>query len=374
MTAAENIDDKTSATGDATAPATSPTPEAAPGARFAAYLRRVRPQIDDYLARTAAACVPGTPERTAGDLGRYLYGPLARFTASGGKRTRPALALLGCEAVGGEASAAMSTAAAIEVFQSAALIHDDIADKSELRRGEPCTYVTEGTGVAINIGDLGLSDVLGYVLRDQALPADVRLSVMEKLFQMEERTIEGQALDLGWVRDRRWDISPEDYLYMASHKTAYYSAAIPLVAGAIVGGGNEAQLEALDGFGMAAGLAFQLQDDLLNLVGDAEAQGKDFRSDITEGKRTLLVVWALAHLAGAEKDELVGILEAQTADPARLARAVELIDQAGAVEHVKAYAHELVAQAKDLLCDVELNGPARETLVSMADFFVERAG
>ncbi len=364
MTAAENIDDKTSA----------PGAEGPEGARFAAYLRRVRPQIDDYLARTAAACVPGTPERTAGDLGRYLYGPLARFTASGGKRTRPALALLGCEAVGGEASAAMSTAAAIEVFQSAALIHDDIADKSELRRGEPCTYVTEGTGVAINIGDLGLSDVLGYVLRDQALPADVRLSVMEKLFQMEERTIEGQALDLGWVRDRRWDISPEDYLYMASHKTAYYSAAIPLAAGAIVGGGTEEQIAALDAFGMAAGLAFQLQDDLLNLVGDAEAQGKDFRSDITEGKRTLLVVWALAHLAGAEKDELVGILEAQTADPARLARAVELIDQAGAIEHVKAYAHKLVAQAKDLLCDVELNGPARETLVSMADFFVERAG
>lgn len=345
-----------------------------PGERFAAYLAAVRPAIDGYLADTAAACVPGTPAQAAADLDRYLYGPLARFTASGGKRTRPALALLGCEAVGGEASAAMSTAAAIEVFQSAALIHDDIADKSELRRGEPCTYVTEGTGVAINIGDLGLSDVLGYVLRDQALPADVRLAVMEKLFQMEERTIEGQALDLGWVRDRRWDISPDDYLYMASHKTAYYSAAIPLVAGAIVGGGSEEQLAALDGFGMAAGLAFQLQDDLLNLVGDAEAQGKDYRSDITEGKRTLLVVWALAHLDPAGKDELVSILESQTTDDDELSRAVELIEQAGAVEHVKGYARELVSQAKEHLAGVALTDRARETLVSMADFFVERAG
>lgn len=216
--------------------------------------------------------------------------------------------------------------------------------------------------------------MLGYVLRDQALPADVRLAVMEKLFQMEERTIEGQALDLGWVRDRRWDISPDDYLYMASHKTAYYSAAIPLVAGAIVGGGSEEQLAALDGFGMAAGLAFQLQDDLLNLVGDAEAQGKDYRSDITEGKRTLLVVWALAHLDPAGKDELVSILESQTTDDDELARAVELIEQAGAVEHVKGYARELVSQAKEHLAGVALTDRARETLVSMADFFVERAG
>lgn len=139
----------------------------------------------------------GTAEATRTDLDRYLYQPLERFTASGGKRTRPALALLGCEAVAGDPAAALSTAAAIEYFQSAALIHDDIADKSELRRGEPCTYVTEGTGVAINIGDLGLVNVLALVLRDEKLPADVRSDVAERLVQMEERTLEGQALDPG---------------------------------------------------------------------------------------------------------------------------------------------------------------------------------
>lgn len=348
--------------------------EEKPGALFAAYLQRTRPQIDDYLARTAAACAPGTPEATAADLDRFLYAPLARFTTSGGKRTRPTLCLLGCEAVGGEAARAMSAAAAIEVFQSAALIHDDIADESELRRGEPCTYVTEGTGVAINIGDLGLTDVLGYVLRDRGLPADVRLAVMEKLLQMEERTIEGQALDLGWVRDGRWDILPEDYLYMASHKTAYYSAAIPLVAGAIVGGGTPEQLAALDGFGMAAGLAFQLQDDLLNLVGDADAQGKDFRSDITEGKRTLLAVWALAHLGDLQRDELLHILGRETTDAVALARAVELIDASGAVDYVRGYARELVADAKAHLVGARLEETPRDVLLSMADFFVERAG
>ena len=347
---------------------------AARGARFAAYLGEKRPQIEAFLSKGAPACEPGCEAGPRADLERYLYAPYARFTASGGKRTRPALCLLGCEAVGGDPALALSAAAAIENFQSAALIHDDIADKSELRRGEPCTYVTEGTGVAVNIGDLGLSIVLGGVLADESLPAEKRLAVMAQLYRMELRTIEGQALDLGWVRDRRWDIAPDDYLYMASHKTAYYSAAVPLVAGAIVGGGTQVQLDALDGFGMAAGLAFQLQDDLLNLVGDAEAQGKDYRSDITEGKRTLLVVWALAHLGQAERDELIAILESETADPERLARAVGLIESAGAVDHVRAYARGLVAEAKAHLQGVDLDENARLTLESMADFFVERAG
>ena len=276
--------------------------------------------------------------------------------------------------MGGDPAAALSTAAAIEYFQSAALIHDDIADKSELRRGEPCTYVTEGTGVAINIGDLGLVNVLALVLRDEKLPADVRSDVAERLVQMEERTLEGQALDLGWARDGRWDISVEDYLYMASHKTAYYSAAVPLVTGALCGGGTPEQLRALDEFGMRAGLAFQLQDDLLNLVGDAEAQGKDFRSDITEGKRTLLVVWALAHLGDLQRDELLHILGRETTDAVALARAVELIDASGAVDYVRGYARELVADAKAHLVGAHLEETPRDVLLSMADFFVERAG
>ena len=346
----------------------------APGALFVAYLGEKRPQIEAFLAECAPACVAGTAEATRADLDRYLYQPLERFTASGGKRTRPALALLGCEAVGGDSAAALSTAAAIEYFQSAALIHDDIADKSELRRGEPCTYVTEGTGVAINIGDLGLVNVLALVLRDEKLPADVRSDVAERLVQMEERTLEGQALDLGWARDGRWDISVEDYLYMASHKTAYYSAAVPLVTGALCGGGTPEQLRALDEFGMRAGLAFQLQDDLLNLVGDAEAQGKDFRSDITEGKRTLLVVWALAHLGDLQRDELLHILGRETTDAVALARAVELIDASGAVDYVRGYARELVADAKAHLVGARLEETPRDVLLSMADFFVERAG
>ena len=161
---------------------------------------------------------------------------------------------------------------------------------------------------------------------------------------------------------------------MATHKTAFYSAASPLSIGAICGGGTDGQVEALRSFGMDAGLAFQLQDDLLNLVGDAGEQGKDFRSDITEGKRTMVVCWALEHLAGDERGELLGILSSHTTDASALSRAVELMAAAGAVNAARDYAHKLARSAKGSLDGIELAGDARAVLESMADFFVERRG
>lgn len=353
------------ASGSAAAGPAAPTPNS-----FASFLASRRGTIDQHVMASVPS--PAPDSASTPQLERYLYAPLRRFVASGGKRTRPALCLLGAAAVDAPEERALSVASAVELFQSAALIHDDIADKGELRRGQPCVHVTEGAGVALNVGDLALVATTATVLRDEHLDDATRLALLNEICSMEERTLEGQALDLGWARDGRWDVSVDDYLYMASHKTAYYTAAVPLACGAICGGGSKQQVEALRAFGMDAGLAFQLQDDLLNLVGDSEAQGKDFRSDITEGKRTLLAVWALEHLGAQDRDELVALLSSETGDPAKLARAVELMERAGSIEYTRSYALQLVKQAKAHLDGVQLNGDARNTLLSMADFFVER--
>ncbi|MBM6774374.1 polyprenyl synthetase family protein [Olsenella profusa] len=343
---------------------------------FVDYLTRRLPLVEQALADAADA--PLTEGGCAADLRRYLYGPLARFTASGGKRVRPVLALLGAEAVGGEAQDALSCAVAVELFQSAALIHDDIADEGELRRGEPCLYRTEGVGLATNAGDLALTQVFEVVLADARLDDARKLRVLSELVRMERHTLEGQALDLGWVRDGRWDVTSEDYLYMVTSKTAWYSAAIPLYVGALAGGGAQEAARGLLELGLTAGVAFQLQDDLLNLVGDAEAQGKDFRSDVTEGKRTLAVVWALEHLGEQDRAELVGLLASGTTDPAELARAVELIERGGGVERCQTLARERADEAKaradELAAASHITVEAHDLLVSMADFFVERAG
>lgn len=361
--------------------------------------------VEQNVAKSAAA-KPAACNSVIADLNTYLYQPLRGFSATGGKRVRPALVLLATQAVHGNVEAALPVACAIEDFQSAALIHDDIADKSELRRGEPCLYRRLGTGLAINVGDAALVHTIRRICHSNAYDKTTRLRLIDALISMQEHTLEGQALDLGWTQENRWDITPDEYLFMATSKTAYYSAAYPLLCGAIVGGGTAEQRSALEAFGLKAGLAFQLQDDLLNLVGDAKTQGKDFRSDITEGKRTLLVVKAIeVLLANAEgnaesntkdssaKDnvggnaksstpsvavakasykKLISLLSSKTNDPILLEEAVELIVSTGAVDDVRAYAQTLIAEAKGYLEEAPFDAEARDTLLSMADFFVNR--
>lgn len=331
---------------------------------FAAYLAEHHHDLDAYLDSFF------TEQTQNADLERYLYAPLAAFSANGGKRHRPLICMLAARAVGGDPARARSAAAAIEHFQSAALIHDDIADKGQLRRGKPCMYLTEGVGRAINCGDYDITLSTDAVLRDEALDAPLKLRVLGELTAMMQRTVEGQALDLGWVQNERFDLTVQDYLTMATLKTAHYSGAVPLAVGAMVGGGSEQQVEALRSFGLATGLAFQIQDDLLNLVGDAG--DKDFRNDITEGKRTLVAVHALEHAESETRRELVKILRSGTQDAALLERAVEIFDETGSIAFAHDYALRLTERAKEELSGIELENDCRKLLLSMADFFVER--
>ncbi len=331
---------------------------------FELYLKRNSKKFDDYLA---TFFVDGTHP----DMQRYLYGPLARYSSNAGKRHRPLICVLACQAVGGDPDRVRNAAAAIEHFHTAALIHDDIEDSSLTRRGEPCMHISEGEGLAINAGDLALSLVTGAVVDDPVLDDATKLKVLHELVEMTTRTIEGQALDIGWARDDRFDLTVDDYLLMANHKTAFYSGAVPLAIGAIVGGGTAEQIDALRSFGMAAGLAFQIQDDVLNLVGTREATKKDFRSDITEGKRTLVAVHALQH--SHQRDRLLAITSARETDPALLAEAVEIMREAGSVDFANDYARDLVVSAKG---DLEQELPktkAKDLLLSMADFFIKRS-
>ena len=332
---------------------------------FELYLKRNAKKFDEYLA---TFYVDGTHP----DMTRYLYGPLAAYSNNAGKRHRPLICLLACEAVGGDPKLAWPAGASIEHFHTAALIHDDIMDASQTRRGEPCLHVREGEALAINAGDLALSLVTGTVVDDPNLGDVLKLRVLHELVEMTTRTIEGQALDIGWARDDRFDLTIEDYLLMANHKTAFYSGAAPLAVGAIIGGGSEAQIEALRAFGMSTGLAFQIQDDVLYLVGTRESTKKDFRSDIAEGKRTLVVVHALGN--SSKRERLLAILSARDNDTAALDEAVGIMQEAGSIDFAKGYAEKLVLEAKDALEVALPHSRARDLLASMADFFITRNG
>ncbi len=328
--------------------------------------------LDCYANKVGELVNSYIPQGSHEDMARYLYDPLMRFSENGGKRHRPLICFAACIAVGGNVDRAMSAAAAIEHFQTAALIHDDIADDAELRRGKPCLHLTEGLGLAINMGDLGLMLVNGTVIKDPMLDDATKVRVVNELIDMTKRTIEGQALDIGWARDERYDITPEDYLVMATHKTAHYSGAVPLAIGAIVGGATDAEVEALRNYGLDTGLAFQIQDDLLNIIGKEESTKKDFRNDITEGKRTLVVVHALHTLEGADRARLVEVLSSKERDPEVLAEVVELLDRAGSIDYARSYAENLTSIAKNRLREMVEPSDARDLLESMADWFVNR--
>ncbi len=333
---------------------------------FIEYLTQAGPRIDAHIRGYLTAVPKGS------SLDRYLYGILDEFIMRGGKRMRPAMAMLGSEAVGGDPEAALATGCAIEVFHAAALLHDDIMDCSQLRRGEPCAHITHGIPLAINAGDYALGLVCTMVVRDKGLDDATKLAVLEVISEMSQRTVEGQALDVGWVRDEVFDLVPDDYMQMALGKTGFYSGIAPLKAGAIIGGATEQELEALAGFGKACSIAFQIQDDLLNLIGDEETMGKDRLSDILESKRTLMVIHCLAQADAADRERLVALLRLGSEKDAQQADEVlGLMQKYGSVQHAREVAEQLIAQGQSQLAVLRPSN-ARNILSAMAEYFLRR--
>lgn len=351
---------------------------------FATYAAHIRRALATWAPQHKSAVYTPTctlPGHITNNLDAFLYEPLAQFVQGKGKFIRPALCLLGAHIAAGEAvqtevlpDALVRLACALELFQAAALIHDDIADESLVRRGNPCLYRTHGTGLAINMGDCALVDASKLIctLNAEGLPSNAALQLLDEFLTMERTTIEGQALDLGWSRARTWNLAPSDYLVMAELKTAHYSLASPLVLGALFAQAPKALCSALREFGRAAGVAFQLRDDYLNLFGN-KAQGKDMCSDIIEGKRTYLTLYALEHLPSELQHELIDILAAKTNTARELARACKLIEKAGAPAASLAKERELVEQALHTLDKAQLAPKHIQLLADLCHYVTHRS-
>lgn len=356
---------------------------------FATYAAHIRRALATWAPQHKSAVYTPTctlPGHITNNLDAFLYEPLAQFVQGKGKFIRPALCLLGAHIAAGERAAgeAVQTevlpdalvrlACALELFQAAALIHDDIADESLVRRGNPCLYRTHGTGLAINMGDCALVDASKLIctLNAEGLPSNAALQLLDEFLTMERTTIEGQALDLGWSRARTWNLAPSDYLVMAELKTAHYSLASPLVLGALFAQAPKALRDALREFGRDAGVAFQLRDDYLNLFGN-KAQGKDMCSDIIEGKRTYLTLYALEHLPSELQHELIDILAAKTNTARELARACKLIEKAGAPAASLAKERELAQQALHTLDKAQLAPKHIQLLADLCHYVTHRS-
>ena len=237
-----------------------------------------------------------------GEPVQWLYGPMREYPSRPGKALRPALCLSAGRAFGATSEELLGIAVAIELLHNAFLVHDDVADGSEMRRGRPTLSATYGLAAALNAGD-GLAIVAGQVLRraTRRLDRDLADLVWGEFDTMAMRTLEGQATEVGWQLDNVEDLGPDDYLHLIMHKTCWYTPIHPLRVGAIVGSGGTVELGPLVRFGFHFGAAFQIRDDLLNLVGDEQTYGKEILGDIYEGKRTLPLMHLVSVATGKDR-------------------------------------------------------------------------
>jgi geranylgeranyl diphosphate synthase, type II len=267
--------------------------------------------LEDYLAECKAAC-DGEIDRlfAAGERGSSsLYDLILDYPRRGGKALRPALSIATCLGLGGHLEAILPTAATLELYHNAFLIHDDIEDESWRRRGRPTLHIDHGVPIAVNVGDAMLSMSLQPLLDNvQRVGLGPALRILQAVARMTRQTVDGQALELEWVRSNAWQLDDTDYLAMVELKTSWYSFITPLQVGAIAAGAGPDQLEPLESLGRHLGAAFQITDDLLNLRANPEEYGKEIGGDLWEGKRTLMLLHTLRCAEPGDRDRAVRLL------------------------------------------------------------------
>ena len=292
--------------------------------------------------------------------------------SAGGKRLRPCLVLLSCEAVGGRPEDALEAAAAVEILHTFTLIHDDVMDRDELRRGVRTVHVLWGVPMAIIAGDALFARVfeaLAENVRRLGLPAEKAVEIFRSISLASFEICRGQAMDIQMAQ--RGTVSEREYLEMVSGKTgALLDASMKI--GAIIGGGSEREIGALSVFGRKIGIAFQIRDDILGITGEESKFGKPIGSDIREGKRTLPIIYALRRLPPAERKLLEDALGRGRISESRLSRIVEMLQECGAIDYSLNLARRMVEEAKAELSAVG-ESEAKEILLDLADFVVTRS-
>jgi len=302
---------------------------------------------------------------------KEVYGMLPPFIKRGGKRIRPMLVLLCCGAVGGKRKEALEPATLIEVFHNFTLVHDDICDDSKMRRGKPTLNVEYGTPIALNSGD-ALYTILWEGLASLDFPPKEKEQIQKMCTRAFRKVVEGQGIELNWYKEKKFEVSEKEYLTMIGGKTAALMG-LSCEVGAFVGGADEKTRNALKEYGEKIGLAFQIHDDLLNVVGDFDKYKKEIGGDITEGKRTLMVIHTLEKADNDEKKKLTEILDSNSSKKEDIDYVISLFKKYKATDYAAKKAENMVLESVSAL-DVLTDSEEKKALLSLSDFIIKREG
>ncbi len=295
--------------------------------------------------------------------------PILNLLERGGKRWRPLLMKLSYFIVGGKNKQSINKFSIIpELIHNGTLIIDDIEDCSELRRGKPCIHKIFGNDIAINAGNMLYYLPLLTLIKDESLNSETKVKLYEIINEEMIKISFGQAMDIYWHNN---NIIPTEnqYLQMCAFKTGTL-ARMSAKLGTNLGNGTEKQINALGKFAESIGIAFQIQDDILNITNSK--WGKDFGEDITEGKKSLIVIKTLEQANEIDKKRLLKILNLKTKDKELIKEAINIIKKYSGIEDSKKVAEELVSKAWEKI-DSELpDSDSKNKLKLFADFMIER--
>ena len=327
----------------------------------------------EMLADTLAEGIP------SGEPQRHLYGLVRDFLERSGKGLRPALCIATARALGGRGEDALPAAAGLEMLHNGFLVHDDIEDGSDWRRGVATMHRSAGIPIALNAGD-SMNALAMRLFRKsgERLGPAAGMRIFEEVDHLVVETLEGQAMELGWVRDNDLTVTTDDYLRLVLKKTAWYSFIHPLRIGALVADGDDRNLDRFDRFGYLLGAAFQITDDVLNLSGNVARYGKEINGDLWEGKRTLLLTHAFGQTTSTDRAWIKSFLARPRARrlPREVLRLHDIIASTGSIEWARQAANAFAgAAAREFDVSAFTGAPASpdlDWLRSCIDYLVRR--
>jgi geranylgeranyl diphosphate synthase type I len=298
-----------------------------------------------------------------------LSGAMMHLVEGGGKRLRATLPWLVAKAVGDSHSGLLDVGAAIEIIHNFTLVHDDIMDDDDIRRGRPAVHIAYDLPTAINAGDAMLAIAFEAMAVAEGIEAELLPFLVKRIGRMVRKCSEGQQLDIEF-EDREW-VSEDEYITMIHGKTAAMFLTCAEV-GSHLAGADSDTIQCMHDWGLALGLCFQLMDDLIDVLSDSDTLGKPSGSDVAQGKRTLMVIHALNQPSSQSKDDLIAVLgKGEAVNSEQIARAHKALEDLGSIDYARARAESYHRNAHDCL-DRLPDGPAMRALRELTDYQLKR--
>ena len=297
-----------------------------------------------------------------------LYNAASHLIVNGGKRLRPYMVLKSCEILGGKTKQALPAAGAVEMVHNFTLVHDDIMDNDEMRHGVPTVHRKYGMPLAILAGDVLFSKAY-QVVSSSDLPPKASTDLISRLAKACVEVCEGQLFDISMAEGKKIP-SESDYIKMIEKKTAALFD-VSCAMGAICAGSKKKDVLNLSSFGKNLGIAFQITDDLIGVMGDPKVTKKPVGNDLREGKKSLPILLAIKKSKGKNKKDILKAFGNSKATKKEIEKAVNAIRTIGIEKNVRSKALKYAEKAVRSLDDY--SGSAKKELITLLDFVVKRS-